>query len=264
MFSANSGMHIRQGSMPIFRSLYRNELKYSMSESRAHGILHRIRPFMRADDHGETYTVSSLYLDSSSLMLLNDADVGKLNRHKVRIRTYSRTPGRTVYLEIKERRNRMIRKHRVPVRTDRLATSLAGRCCGGELLVNPDSSEDNRSLDLFMMRCREIDARPVSMVRYERSAYMGLFQPELRLTFDRCISTYPVTEIGENAWSRPNIERALNPGQVVMEIKGGGKLPDWMTCIIREFDLYQRSFSKYVLCTKLLQAEGAVALESAI
>ena len=250
--------------MPTFDSPYRNELKYSMSGARAQAILDRVLPFMRPDTHGETYTVSSIYLDSSSLLLFNDSDVGKMNRHKVRVRTYGRIPAHEVYLEVKERRNRMIRKQRVAVRTENLASALTGRGYERELLNVPGNGVDRCSLDLFLMRCREIDARTVSMVRYERSAYIGIFQPELRLTFDRGISTYPVAALGEDAWNSCNFERQLNPGQVVLEVKCGGQLPDWMTCIIRDFDLYRRSFSKYVLCTKLLQTEGAVAVESAV
>ncbi|PCJ67091.1 MAG: hypothetical protein COA73_00290 [Candidatus Hydrogenedentota bacterium] len=250
--------------MPIANSAYRNEIKYSLSEIRAQAIHDRMRSFMKADKYGETYIVSSIYLDSPSLLLLNDADVGKMNRHKIRLRTYGRSPDHRVFLEIKERRNRMIRKYRVAAQTDMLASVLENHHYDREFLANPENNDDWQNMEFFMMRFREIQARPISMVRYERSAYLGIFQPDFRITFDRNIVTYPVDGIGNGAWGTRNIERPLNHGQVVLEVKSGGQLPDWMTCIIKDFNLRQRSFSKYVLCTKQLQSEGAVIMESAL
>ena len=77
---------------------------------------------------------------------------------------------------------------------------------------------------------------------YERQAYLGLDEPDFRVTFDENI----LAQRTKLALSAPlSGEDLLGGGRVLMELKTSTALPLWMCTLLSRYGLYKTSFSKY-------------------
>lgn len=98
----------------------------------------------------------------------------------------------------------------------------------------------------------QYNLRPVSIVRYERQAFIGTdYDLGLRVTFDSALN-YQVhhLHLEEEASGLPMI----SPDRVVMEIKVNERIPYWLTEMIAAHDLKMIRISKY--CRSIELANG--------
>jgi hypothetical protein len=94
-------------------------------------------------------------------------------------------------------------------------------------------------------------ARPVTMVRYEREAWVSQIDDYARVTFDQQIRSQLHNkmsfEIQPGKWRRmdnPHMQQSLS-SMTVVEFKFTSAVPRWMMSIIQNFNLFRSSFSKY-------------------
>jgi len=221
----------------------RYEAKYLIPNSRAEEIRRYIQAWAEPDPHAapdpeHAYRISSLYLDSPSLQLFRETREGRENRIKLRIRSYSQVEEDRVFLEIKRRLNRVVHKSRIAVPRPVARDILAGRHHALDL----EGQELEDALE-FVRLMERLQARPVVHVGYRRQAYVGIYHPGVRITFDR-----------EIAWGAPGRSDVLVPDtnvwpiedlRVVLELKFNRTMPRWMQGIIHRFSLNRISFSKY-------------------
>jgi hypothetical protein len=80
-------------------------------------------------------------------------------------------------------------------------------------------------------------------VVYEREAYMGKFDPDLRITFDKNIRTALYPSIHELFDCHRT--KYLNSEAFVLEVKYSEKIPSWIFSIVEEFSLKLKAISKY-------------------
>src|SRR5690625_1238226 len=97
----------------------RFELKYFISEEKAQQIRFYVESFLKCDEFGIThpdrsYLVHSIYLYSPNMRTYMDTINGNRNRFKLRIRYYDHEDS-PVFLEIKRRYNKVIRKSRARI-----------------------------------------------------------------------------------------------------------------------------------------------------
>jgi len=107
-----------QKEMP--NKLERYELKYFIPESWVEPISEYLSMYCSLDKHSEKtndhyYMVYSLYLDSPSLTFLQQRLNGSENRFNMRIRSYDSKESLPRFLEIKQKKNTIIRKYRAKI-----------------------------------------------------------------------------------------------------------------------------------------------------
>lgn len=225
------------------RRFNRFELKYLITLQQAERFKSVLRPYLIQDEHGNNgkYALTSLYYDSPDLRCYWEKDYGLRFRRKLRIRRYETDAPMTeetpVFLEIKQRVDRVTQKRRVV-----LSYGDALRLCNDRKL--PEGfDEDRATLEEMYVFLWQYNLRPVSIVRYDRQAFMGTeYDMGLRVTFDTNLTfqTHKL-HIHEAASALPMI----SPNQVVMEIKVNERIPLWLTDLIAHHNLKMVRVSKY-------------------
>jgi hypothetical protein len=227
------------GSAPTER-LSRFEYKYLVSEPLARQLRARIQPFTRPDPHahspGGEYTITSLYLDSLDLQLLEMGLTGQADRFKLRVRTYSPDCTAPAFLEVKRRVNGIVHKTR---------TRVGGPAARALLRAGtrPRDASSAPGLVEFERRVLALRARSTLNVRYRREAHVGRGPDSVRVTFDRALECADGRR-GELS-PPPSAWRPVPLGGVVLEIKFTGAFPAWLAGLARALDLERRSISKY-------------------
>lgn len=232
----------------------RFEHKYVVPEPLLPALRRILEPFARPDRHaapgGENgwrqYVVRSIYFDTPGLMHYFETENGVDPREKPRIRAYGeRRAGATVYLEVKRRRGPVTAKQRAPVALESLEAVLAGRGIGMDSRAGADERSSAAS---FIFHLRRDALRPTILVVYDREPYVGVFEPSLRVTFDRRLRSV--------AWPRANGlfeqrgARASLAGSFVLEVKHDAAFgfPVWLRPFIAEHGLVRQALSKYWVC----------------
>jgi hypothetical protein len=229
---------------------YRNrfECKFVVPESIATAVFRRVQPFVAVDPYGahrpdHSYPVASLYLDSPSQRLYHETVDGLSERFKLRVRTYDDDPNSPLFLEVKRRHDRVVQKLRCPIPRHLLPAVLAGE----PVELPGNSATKQRSLAEFQRLMLLAQAVPQATVKYQRQAYVGLDDPEVRCTADRRLCALPEPE-PRLRMHDPDYRTVPTHG-VILELKFTDRMPPWMVDAIRAHDLQRRSFSKY--CTSV-------------
>jgi len=223
----------------------RYEMKYLVKESAAAAISRYVRPFLEYDKYsklqrGGMYPIVSLYLDSPDLQLCRESLFGLKNRFKLRIRSYTDEPEYPRFFEIKRRINRVILKSRARVMDQDVASLLRGK-----YLPPQGYTTDEAALNQFQLYAAAIHGGPMVLVRYMREAFESPSANRVRVTFDRelCykVTAEPVVRLGGSGWQYND----LTVGHAILEIKFTGCYPEWLSRLVRHFDLEARSISKF-------------------
>ena len=93
------------------------------------------------------------------------------------------------------------------------------------------------------------------LISYRRSAYYGIENRDLRITFDENIlwrdkQLSPLL----GSWGEP----ILDDGLRLMEIKIPGAMPLWLSHLLSEAQIYPVSFSKYGTAYKTKLSKGEI------
>jgi hypothetical protein len=223
----------------------RYELKYLISKSKAKEIEEFVKLHLPQDRYSKLqpdgfYPIVSLYLDSDDMQLCVESITGKLNRYKLRIRSYTDDTAYPRFFEIKRRANTVIVKSRYRAKHHDVKDLLAGK------YMHPQYySTDGAILRQFQLYAGSIQAKPKVLIRYNRKAYEGDSHTRVRVTFDADLS-YRVTDKPEvtlngSGWRYHGI--CLQ--NVILEIKFNGRYPGWLSTMAKCFELRQESISKY-------------------
>jgi SPX domain protein involved in polyphosphate accumulation len=222
----------------------RYECKYVIDEAQAAALRQAIRPYVAPDPFARKrpdgcYEIQSVYLDSPNLRLYQETRDGNLNRLKLRVREYPDTGADSpVFVEIKRRYDRLVLKSRA-----RMPRPVAAEMLAGVTDEIPGLSREEQAChDEFMGWLLRWQAQPVVWVGYTREAYVGTYQDDLRITFDRGLRCAPA-----EGFERPTEHdwREMEPCRVVLELKFDVSYPDWMQRLVAKHELRQESFSKY-------------------
>jgi hypothetical protein len=168
----------------------RFELKYLLTLQQAERFKSALQAYVLPDEHGCSdgrYTLSSLYYDSPDLRCYWENEAGLKVRRKLRIRRYETgelfADESPVSLEIKQRYDRVTHKRRTI-----LPYGDALRLCNDRALPAHDLGDD-ALLDEVYVFLWQYNLRPVSIVRYDRQAFIGTeYDAGLRVTFDTSLS----------------------------------------------------------------------------
>jgi SPX domain protein involved in polyphosphate accumulation len=226
------------------RKFNRFELKYLITLQQAERFKTALRAFLSADEHGNNhgrYTLTSLYYDSPDFRCYQEKVDGIKFRRKLRIRRYETgeplTDASPVFVEIKQRIDRVTQKRRV-----KLTYPQALRLCNDRQIPDHEAS-DKALIDEIFVFVLQYNLRPVSIVRYDRQAFIGTeYDIGLRVTFDTNLS-FQTHQL--HLHDQPSGLPMLPPDQVVMEIKVNERIPYWLTEMIAAHNLQMIRVSKY-------------------
>ncbi len=215
----------------VQQSFNRIEKKYLITPAQMELMLSRMAAYTKESRYSR-YTIGNIYYDTPDFTLFRSSIESPVYKEKFRLRCY-KTPGAgdEVFLEIKKKFKGVVYKRRNTMEYRRAKRYLA-TCRGG------DTDQIGREIDWFLNWYRP---ESKAMIAYERVAFEGLEDPELRITFDTDIRWRDTDlDLGLGTYGAP----LLPEGMVLMEIKIPAAAPLWLAEALSEGRIFAASFSK--------------------
>lgn len=211
----------------------RTEKKYVLNEEQYLKLQTGIKMRMKQDEYGH-HTICNIYFDSKQFELIRTSLEKPLYKEKLRIRSYG-IPNETstVFLELKKKYEGVVYKRRQEMNWKDAKNYL----------FNHEQPKQNTQI------IREIDwftdyyqPEPKVFLSYERDAWYGIEDRDLRVTFDRNIlGRGSELDFRYGIWG----SEILPKNQVLMEIKTSNGIPLWFCHLLEENEVFPSSFSKY-------------------
>ena len=222
----------------------RYEIKYLLRHRDLAALRQRLTQYMKLDHHGRsgdgTYFNHSIYFDNPRYHMYREKHEGLLERTKPRLRTYRagpNAPASTIFLEMKNRHDRIVHKDRVSV-----SRQLAERLLRPSSLDYDHEVAGSETLSKFYYLVQRFGLEPQVAVLYNREAYLSDLYPNLRITFDTRLQCSRVASLD----SPPSAFRyVLPPNRLVLEIKYNEAIPKIVLRDIEAFGLQQATYSKF-------------------
>ncbi|MDP2624639.1 MAG: polyphosphate polymerase domain-containing protein [Candidatus Peregrinibacteria bacterium] len=235
------------------RSFNRYELKYILDHDFALEVMKRLEDYMEPDQHGDAYGnyhLASLYYDTDDYRFYWEKVEGIRFRRKLRIRLYEKaeklTPDTKVFVEIKQRLDRVTQKRRIL-----LPYGAALRFCS-EQKLEQYTSEEKETVDEMLHMMKTYQLKPQCITSYKRRAFNGTqHDPGLRVTFD---TNLRYRNVDLDLHSKKIGKFILGPDQCIMEVKVNDRIPYWLTEFVADHNIRLMRISKY--CASLEQAEA--------
>ena len=217
-------------------SFERYEKKYRITPEQQAFILEGMSRRFRPDDYGN-YSLCSIYYDTDDWRLVRSSIEKPVYKEKLRLRSYG-VPGEngTVFAELKKKFDGVVYKRRITATAGDAMAFLAGN--GG------DYGQIGREISWFQSF---YSAKPRVFIGYDRSAFTGIENEELRVTFDTNIR-WRVTDLDLRLGDHG--APLTSPDDTLMEIKLPGSCPLWLSHLLSEAEVFPASFSKYGTCYK--------------
>ena len=156
-------------------SFQRCEKKYFLTPAQQQALLAVMADHTRRDVYGE-YTICSTYYDTEDWRLIRASIEKPAYKEKLRMRSYG-TPAESskVFAELKKKCGGVVYKRRITTSPARVEALLARRLPGATF------GQIGSELEWF---CRRYRPQPRVYIAYDRLAYAGIDDPDLRITFD--------------------------------------------------------------------------------
>jgi SPX domain protein involved in polyphosphate accumulation len=234
--------HALRAPSPL-HAFNRYEIKYLVRSEEVPALRQELARLLDRDPHSPIggYAVWSVYYDTTGLRFYWEKIEGLRFRRKLRIRHYGdrstahdETP---IYVEIKQRVNRVTQKRRVSL-PYRLARQLVDQ---REMV--PHDPRQRAFLEEVLGLVNGLDLRPTVMTGYQREAYSGReADVGLRVTLDHRVRgrdrDFHFAADAEN--------RLIIPAsRSIMEVKANDRVPYWLTDLTARRNLSVVRVSKY-------------------
>lgn len=233
----------------------RYELKYLIDWDTYQQIAQELLPYMAYDAKGKDeghYSIVTLYFESPDYKIYYET-VNKLRfRQKLRLRVYNDvTVEDQAFFEIKQKYRRVVNKRRTMIRLkdayqfiEHADTPLAD--------LNVSNMQIMREIASFKAH---YELAPKLVVSYDRQAFQGLYQDDLRVTFDynlRCRNDDLWIENGGHG------QHFVDEDKVIMEVKMSQSVPLWLSRLLSEYQVAKNSVSKYCTSTDLCESRQLI------
>lgn len=227
-------------------SFERVEKKYLLTRQQYRAVRAALCNYIEADDYPKS-TICNVYYDTPDYLLISRSLEKPDYKEKFRLRSYGvpEEDGK-VFLEIKKKYNGVVYKRRVRAPEAEAVDYLNG---------GPEPHVKNRQImneiDWFIHSYQGLG--PGMFLAYDRYAFKGREDPDLRITFDwniRYRTDHMDLIYGDYGTLLFDEELAI------MEIKIPGAAPMWLTDILSDLEIYPRPFSKYGYCYQQLMTQN--------
>ncbi|MDD3404595.1 MAG: polyphosphate polymerase domain-containing protein [Hespellia sp.] len=228
----------------------RVEKKYRMNPEQYQAFMERTKNRIHLDEFG-LHTINNIYFDTDHYDLIRTSIEKPKYKEKFRVRGYGHvTENDPVFLEIKKKYQGIVYKRRVAVPYLQAKAFWEGR---GTL---PDHDQISREITYFFKFYRPM---PKVFLSYDRMAYVGAGDPELRITIDRNIrSRKEHLDLTDGSAGK-----ILDTQNYLMEIKVAQSYPIWLADLLCELELYPISFSKYGTIYTNAVNDGVISVAAA-
>ncbi len=211
----------------------RYEFKYLLTKNQLQAVLLAAKPHIVPDAYSHS-SIRNIYLDTPDFRLIRRSLEKPVYKEKVRLRSYGTAEaGDSVFVELKKKYQSVVYKRRLSMEREQAMACVFGK--------NPwPDTQIGQELAYAMNFYGGL--RPAAFLSYERDAYQGVEDPQLRMTFDsRILYRRQGLSLGAEPWGVP----LLGADQVLMELKVAGGLPLWLARVLSSQGIYKTSFSKY-------------------
>lgn len=211
----------------------RYEVKFRITRFQQYQLLTLMRSYMVADEHGKSI-IQSLYFDTPDFLLARRSMEHPLYKEKLRLRSYGiPKAGEEVFMELKKKFDGITYKRRL---------SLPANQMNRALLKGTPLTDTQIGHEIDFCRSRYRNLQPALMLSYQREAWYGKDDRDLRITFDDTV-----------LWRRDNLNLTggiyglplLGTQEVLMEVKVARAMPHWLVQFLSAHQIYKTSFSKY-------------------
>ncbi|MFP4697135.1 MAG: polyphosphate polymerase domain-containing protein [Eubacteriales bacterium] len=220
----------------------RHELKYVLDVNHFDDILQDLSQYIVTDPYGDEdgfYTISSIYYDTVDDLFHYERMKGQTFRQKVRLRTYNKPDNNSdVYLEIKKKFKAVVNKRRVVMPLNDAYKFLNNDYNN----IYELKASNYQILKEVLFLKSHYKLVPKVTISYERQAFIGIKDNDLRITFDSNIRKRK-----ENmGLEKGNYgERYIKSKYLIFEIKTSKRIPLWLSRILSKYNCCLESFSKY-------------------
>lgn len=219
----------------------RFENKYLIDENSFNKLSNSFGERMILDEHnrnGESYTIRNLYYDTEDSQLIRHSLSKPVYKEKLRLRSYGKPALEDeVFVEIKKKVSGVVNKRRSAlVLKDAYAFLESG------ILPEEKPNQNRQVLKEIAFILQNHQLKPKLYLAYDRVAYFGSEDQDLRISFDLEIRSrrkdvsFEAGDFGT---------KLLKEGQIVMEIKVGKSYPLWLVDLLSQNKIYPTSYSKY-------------------
>ena len=214
----------------------RYEKKYFLTPEQYKMFKERISPYVKPDEYGR-YTICNIYYDTDDYSLIRASIEKPEYKEKLRVRSYGvPDDDGKVFVELKKKYDGVVYKRRVTTSAGLYSSFLKG------FAPAERKTQITKEIDYFQSFYR---STPKAFIAYDREAYAGAEDENLRITFDTNIR-YRLDEL--DLRSGDHGEPILDDGKILMEIKIPDVCPLFLSKILTELKIYPTSFSKYGTC----------------
>ena len=209
----------------------RVEIKYLLDEDTYQEFKDAIKEYIKPDIYPNS-VICNIYFDNDDYELINRSIDKPLYKEKVRLRSYN-IPNKDskVFLEIKQKCYGVVGKRRIEATLENMDEYLYHN-------KDIDNSFNFKEIDNVIKRH---DLKPKIYVAYNREAYLGTKDSNLRITFDSNLRSRTLDldlsmgDSGKLYFDKP---------MYIVEIKTLGSIPLYLTNVLSKLKIYPISFSK--------------------
>lgn len=212
----------------------RVEKKYLIDEDTYIKLEQKIKDHIVPDEYGQS-TICNIYYDTPDKRLIRTSLEKPVYKEKFRVRSYGTASCEsTVFVELKKKYKGVVYKRRTGMTLEQ-----SDEFINKQVFTNKNH-QIQKEINYFLNFYKGI--APAMFISYDRVAYYGKDNPDLRITFDKNI-IYREEELSldKGVWGT----HLLNKGERIMEIKIPGAMPLWLSKILNDLKIYPTSFSKY-------------------
>lgn len=226
----------------ITTTFKRYEKKYQLDESQYKDLLPILLNEMKPDTYGsqnEGYSIYNIYYDTQNYDVIRHSLTKPYYKEKLRLRSYTipSTPDEMVFLELKKKIGGIVSKRRACLKLYEAYSFISKREYPQEL--NQVDHQVLKEIEYFLENHR---IEPKAFISYERIAFVGKNDPNLRVTFDSNIKSRQTNLLLEKG----DFGNLIIPqNQYILEIKIFGAMPLWLAQALSELKIFSSSFSKY-------------------
>ena len=212
----------------------RKEIKYIISRAQHERLMPLLEGFMQPDQYGLS-RICNIYFDTPNSRLIRESLEKPMYKEKLRLRTYGvPEEDSPAFVELKKKFDGIVYKRR-----EVLPYRQAMR-----FLTEGERPEPMTQI------LKEIDwvlesyegLAPAMVLCYDRRAYFGCEDPELRMTFDTNIDfRVEDLDLAHGSYGKSLMDESA----YILELKISDALPLWLSHIFDELGIYPGSYTKY-------------------
>lgn len=221
----------------------RYELKYLIPFQTYKALVEEMAPYMRFDRFGEEgkYNIVSLYFDSPDQKIYYETRNKLKFRQKLRLRIYDGAGLEdAAFFEVKQKYNNVVNKRRTLI----ILKDAYNYLNGTEIeKLNISNTQIMGEVNNFKER---YDLHPEVVVSYDRQAFHGIQDEDLRVTFDYNLMCRRDDLHIENG---PQGKLFVDQDMVILEVKVTHSVPLWLSRLLAKYECPKKSVSKF--CTSI-------------